>query len=173
MKFKVGDKVKIKEDLSWRKKYKTLITPQMEVHKGKIAKIVAITRRGSYILDIEDRPWHWSEDTLEPVEKKVFTKSDLKDGDIVTYRSGTSGIKNGNMILESGDSHFYNELEDYTEDLKYKNNENKHLDIIKVERPSKYEIIFGKAEIKEKNITGIEKECLEQIIQLFLGGTHE
>lgn len=171
MKFKVGDKVKIKEDLSWRKKYKTLIVPQMEAYKGKIAKIVAITHRGSYILDVGNRPWHWSEDTLEQVERKAFTKADLKDGDIVTYRSGESGIKNGNMILESGDSHFYNELSDYTEDLKYKNKENKHLDIIKVERPSEYETIFGKAEIKD--ITGIEKECLEQIIQLILGGTHE
>ena len=38
MKFKVGDKVKIKEDLNWRKKYKVLITPPMEVYKGKIAK---------------------------------------------------------------------------------------------------------------------------------------
>lgn len=173
MKFKVGDKVKIKEDLNWRKKYKVLITPPMEVHKGKIAKIVGITRKGSYILDVGDRPWHWSEDTLEQVERKAFTKADLKDGDIVTYRSGESGIKNGNMILESGDSHFYNELSDYTEELKYKNNENQHLDIIKVERPIKYETIFGKAEIEGKTANDIERECLEQIIQLILGGTHE
>lgn len=196
MKFKVGDRVKIKEDLSHRGSYKVYVSRYMEEYKGKEATIVGL-EGNTYSLDIDAGNYFWSEDTLEPIKKKAieyyqneeisfsvdfdakkilkalvveetvkerFTKSDLRDGDIVTYRDGSKGIKNGAHLQKIGNSAIFASLLDYTEKLKQKENRYKNLDIIKVERPVKYVTAFERV---EEILDEAEREYLKAVIKPF------
>ena len=71
MKFKIGDRVKIKEDLSHRGSYKVYVSRYMEEYKGKEATIVGL-EGNTYSLDIDAGNYFWSEDTLEPIKKKAI-----------------------------------------------------------------------------------------------------
>ena len=164
MEFKIGDRVKIKEDLSCKHIYKMNIVKEMERYKGKVAEIVAVRCKTGYALDIDKGYWNWSDDTFELVESKKFTKSDLKDGDIVTYRDGSKGIKNGAHLQKIGNSAIFASLLDYTEKLKQKENRYKNLDIIKVERPVKYVTAFERV---EEILDEAEKEYLKAVIKPF------
>jgi len=81
MKFKVGDKVRIKDDLvvegryfSSCGRYEDTYVEDMEEFRGKIAKIVCsetdidgnIYR---YRLNIDNEEWNWVDEMLEPVTK--------------------------------------------------------------------------------------------------------
>ena len=83
MKFKVGDKVKIKEDLSFGHYSTVYFSTPMKGYRGKEAKITYVSPYdGTFNLDIDNGNWWWSEDMLEPFISK-FTKSDLEDGDLI------------------------------------------------------------------------------------------
>lgn len=82
MKFKIGDRVKIKEDLSHRGSYKVYVSRYMEEYKGKEATIVGL-EGNEYSLDIDAGMYWWSEDTLEPMKKNKITESTFKVGDKV------------------------------------------------------------------------------------------
>lgn len=73
----------------------------------------------------------------------MFTKSDLKDDDVITYRNGEKRTLKKIYVLidETGD--ITNNLDQYTEDLIEKN-EIDDIDIVKVERPVKYETVFAR-----------------------------
>lgn len=86
-------------------------------------------------------------------------KSDLIDGDIVTQRNGEQKRyctdRNGFVGLD-GISYF--DYDNYTENLLDKNGDEIY-DIMKVERPAKYEAVFIRdTEVKEMTISEIEKE---------------
>ena len=165
MKFKVGDKVRIKEDLDCRKDYKVLITPSMEKYKGKICEIKKEVRQGVYILGIGSLPWHWSDDTFELVEEKKFTKSDLQDGDIITLRNGLKYRKVGEKIRTS---YAIISLDCFTENLKCLWQGQKNIDVIKVERPTRYETVYERAEEEKKEILDkVEKNYLTNVIKPF------
>ena len=88
-----------------------------------------------------------------------FKKSDLIDGDIVTQRNGEQKRyyteRNGFVGL---DSRSYLDYENYTENLLDKDGDEIY-DIMKVERPAKYETVFIRdTEVKEMTIAEIEKE---------------
>lgn len=165
MNFKVGDKVRIKEDLDCRKDYKVLITPSMEKYKGKICEIKKEVRQGVYILGIGSLPWHWSDDTFELVEEKKFTKSDLQDGDIVTLRNGLKYRKVGEKIRTS---YAIISLDCFTENLKCLWQGQKNIDVIKVERPTRYEAVYERVEEDKKEILDeTEREYLKAVIKPF------
>ena len=106
----------------------------------------------------------YSQDTcvLKLIESKQFTKSDLKDEDIVTYRNGNKRIKiAGKLFDENGSATIW--LHSYNEDLTRKYKERKETDIIKVERPTQYETVFERKEILDK----AEKEYLSYVIRPF------
>lgn len=164
MKFRVEDKVRIKKDFSDNKKYKIETNKEMEKYAGKIMTIRDI-KNGYYQMqeDIEEciwqEGWKWSEDMFE--DRVIFTKSDLKDGDIVTYRNGEKRtVINNKLIDEEGED--ANELNYYEKDL-IQEDGTSNLDIIKVERPS-YETVF---ERKEEILDEIEKEYLRGVIRPF------
>lgn len=164
MEFKVGDKVKIRKDFSKTKSYKIAPVLNMEKYKGKIAEIQRISTEGNYNLDIDNMEWYWSDDMLEPYETKEsnFNKLDLKNGDIVTYRNGDKRtVIAGNLINSNG--YISKKLNQYTNELK-DTVIGESLDIIKVERPVKYEIVFGR---EEEILDEIEKRYLTRVIKPF------
>lgn len=161
MKFKVGDKVRIKEDLSCNKCYKIAAAKDMEKYKGKIAKVKKISNEGNYILDIDGMKWAWSDDMLEPCKTR-FTKSDLKNGDIVTCRDSEKRTIISESLLDEG-GHPIANLEMYDNELKAVLFV-PDLDIVKVERPVKYETVF---ERKEEILDETEKRYLANVIRPF------
>lgn len=166
MKYKVGDRVKIKNDFSCDKNYEVGTNKKMEKYAGRIMTIRKEYEGSTYKMqeDINDCDWQdgwtWSEDMFEKVG---FTKSDLKDGDIVTYRNGEKRIKIDNKIFDKSGT-LTNWLHNYTEDLRREYKQSKHTDIVKVERPIGYETIF---ERKEEILDETEKRYLRSVIKPF------
>ncbi len=153
MKFKVGDKVKI---------VKCHTMGSNCPHLGEIGIITKIQTNLDYPYSLNiDKNEQWCDDELEIVKEKQFTKSDLKDGDIVTYRYGDRRT----LIKETFECNDFGKstsvLEHYNEDLTMKNG-NKKMDIIKVERPVQYETVF---ERKEEILDKAEKRWLSNFIK--------
>ena len=65
-KFNVGDKVRIKEDLS---ECEFGYNPYMDAYKGKNAIVVKVCSEGKIELDIDKQVWDWSENVLELIEE--------------------------------------------------------------------------------------------------------
>lgn len=68
MKYKVGDKVKIREDLIDEENYgcANFVEP-MEEYKGQIAEITMTYDDGEdgYLIDIDNGVWYWSAEMFE------------------------------------------------------------------------------------------------------------
>ena len=150
MKFKVGDKVRFVKDIIYHSS-RTKI--------GEIYKITNVSN-SSELYRIENGEC-FKEEELE-LATNTFKKSDLKDGDIVTYRDGRKRTVKGKKIIDS-DWNFASALSNWNNNLKYIDRGSK-FDIVKVERPIKYETIF---ERKEEILDEIEKEYLKAVIKPF------
>lgn len=147
MKFKVGDKVRVVA-----KKH------GHGFNIGEIVKIEEISDRDYACSSLKkDKLWWMEEDEFIKVK---FIKSDLKDGDIVTQRNGLKKMVFENKLY--GSNHFVS-LTYYTEDLKDANGDEEY-DIIKIERPVKYETVF---ERKEEVLDETEKKYLTEVIRPF------
>lgn len=147
MKFKVGDKVKV-----IAKKH------GHGFNIGEIVKIEEISDRDYKCSSLkENELWWMGEDEFTKVK---FTKLDLKDGDIVTYRNGLKKIVSGDKLYGND---LFAPLRYYTEDLKDVDGEEEY-DIVKVERPVKYETLF---ERKEEILDEVEKRYLTEVIRPF------
>lgn len=95
MRFKVGDKVRVRNDLVAGNLYGNLgFFEVMAQYRGKNARITGISPCGNYNLNIDSSEWFWSDEMLELAE---FTKDDLRPGDILTARDG--GVL---MVQEDG-----------------------------------------------------------------------
>nr|DAV70039.1 MAG TPA: hypothetical protein [Caudoviricetes sp.] len=146
MKFKVGDKVKV---IAKRHGHGFNI--------GEIVKIEEISDRDYTCSSLkENELWWMGEDEFTKVK---FTKSDLKDGDIVTYRNGLKKIVSGDKLYGND---LFTSLRYYPEDLKDVDGEEKN-DIVKVERPVKYETVFEREEVLDET----EKKYLAEVIRPF------
>lgn len=79
--YKVGDKVKIREDLEIDERYNELFfVKDMEKYKGKIATITRVSPiQRSYDIDIDDGEWSWADDMLKACinNNTVMTVEDL------------------------------------------------------------------------------------------------
>ena len=89
-KFNVGDKVRIKGDLS---KCEFGYSYYMERFAGKKATVINTFGKGGIKLDIDKQVWNWSENVLELIEESdnmntkieegnKVNESDLKDSEI-------------------------------------------------------------------------------------------
>ena len=81
---KVGDKVKIKQDLVFGKFYNDcMYTADMVKYAGKVATITNIFQDSetefSYRLDIDSERWFWDSEMIEPVEEVVHKTCNEKD----------------------------------------------------------------------------------------------
>lgn len=103
-KFNVGDKVRIKEDLS---KCEFGCNCYMEWFVGKEAIVTSTFGKGIIKLDIDAQAWDWSENVLElikendnmntKIEENKVNESDLKDSEIskeVKEKKGVEDKKN-------------------------------------------------------------------------------
>lgn len=91
MRYKVGDKVRIRKDLVEKQYDGLCFVPSMAQYKGKVATIVSIQWEDCYEIDIDDKYWHWTDGMLEDVVSNSMTVEDLlnhtdieKDGLIIT-----------------------------------------------------------------------------------------
>jgi hypothetical protein len=118
MKFKVGDKVKIKKGLVIDDEYGHFIyTTRM--HKrfigGEIVTIDEI-HQDHYHISEDDHMSGWTDEMLELVP---FTKSDLKDGMVVEYRNGDRCVViNGYFMKPTG--YGWMPINDYDDELHFK-----------------------------------------------------
>lgn len=149
MKFKVGDKVRV---------IKCSIDGERCKNFNKISTITKIGEHLCYPYILKDIRETFREDELELVEVQ-FTKSDLKDGDIVTYRNGLKKIVSGDKLYGND---LFTSLRYYPEDLKDVDGEEEN-DIVKVERPVKYETVFEREEVLDET----EKKYLAEVIRPF------
>lgn len=153
MKFKVGDKVRV---IAKRHGHGFNI--------GEIVKIEEISDRDYTCSSLkENELWWMGEDEFTKVK---FTKLDLKDGDIVTDRKGLKKIVSGDKLYGKDKlygNYLFAPLRYYTEDLKDVDGEEEY-DIVKVERPVKYETLF---ERKEEILDEVEKRYLTEVIRPF------
>ena len=118
MKYKVGDKVKIREDLVVDNKYGVdTYVDDMEQYKGKIATVIRITDNNKYKLDV-DSYWCWTdemfEDYTEDTEKEVETYRTVDVGFYLDY-CGHRVIEN---VYYGGYAHDHNHVFCTTTDSK-------------------------------------------------------
>ena len=81
---KVGDKVKIKQDLVFGKFYNDcMYTVPMEKYAGKVATITNVFHDSetevNYKLDIDKGKWFWDSEMIEPVEEVEHKTCNEKD----------------------------------------------------------------------------------------------
>lgn len=81
---KVGDKVKIKQDLVLGKFYNScMYTADMAKYAGKVATITNTFQDSetefSYNLDIDSERWFWDSEMIEPVEEVEHKTCNEKD----------------------------------------------------------------------------------------------
>ena len=158
MKFKVGDQVKIREDLSLGKYYSVHLSRSMLSNKGKEAKITYISPDDDTChLDIDGGDWWWSEDMLEPHTSKI-AKKDLRDGDYCVFKNKERAIKFGEYVIMDGGTI---SLREYNKKLEH--NYNPNYDIVRVNRPVEYKTIYKNDEILDST----EKKYLAAVITPF------
>lgn len=158
MEFKVGDKVKfIGKVANHRVPGKDL---QADIEKYNNRFTISRISTAGYVEFKENECWCIEFDEIELILEIQFTKSDLKDYDIVTERNGKKRILlEGFLHDDIGDV----SLTYFTEDLKDADGL-KENDIVKVERPIKYETVF---ERKEEILDEVEKRYLASVIKPF------
>lgn len=155
MEFKVGDKVKVINCDS---------AGTDCANFNKVSTITDIMNGSKYPYALKGITESFREKELELVERQ-FTKSDLQDEDIVTLRNGVKYRKSGNTIQTSC---AIISLENFTENLKDSTNNNGDTDIIKVERPTRYETVYERTEEEKKEILDkVEKNYLTNVLKPF------
>ena len=153
MEFKVGDRVRIKSWEQMEKEFgmefdwiacKCGFNSEMRHLCGRTATISEINDYKVKLTDWSDDTgglyWTISTDMIKLVDTSKFTKSDLQEGDIVTDREGNKSI-----FL---DDELYGttiDLDGLTDELKDDKDYSEY-DIVKVERPIKYETVFERKE---------------------------
>lgn len=148
MKFKVGDKVRIKNNLKEIKDFAGSYTCELENYVGDIVTITDIQKsvKGKTGANVKENSWFWDFKAFEKVEE-VMKKEDLKNGDIVTLKNGDKMVHTGYGLkdLEKSNNNPVYSLDSYDDDFKYYRCNEKY-DVVKVERPVKYETVFEREE---------------------------
>jgi len=158
MKYKVGDQVRVRKDLEVDKEYgDNCFVDSMKEYSGKKVTITNICY-GNYEIKEDNETFYWTNEMFEGLV--TFTKADLRDGDIVTDREGDKSI-----YCESKLYGQTVELDDLCDDLTDEDGD-KEYDIVKVERPVKYETVFEREEEPTKKDKALQKiEELEKQIE--------
>ena len=138
MKFKVGDKVRVRNDLEVGDLYNNHgFFEEMAQYRGKTARITGVSPCGNYNLNIDSSEWFWADEMLEPAG---LTKDDLKPGDILATRNGkTYTVGEGGYINKV----YGRNDELLNDDLTNGGGLGRILDIVKVECP---QVIWAREE---------------------------
>lgn len=165
MEFKVGDIIKGKNKRYMftnesMKKAKVLIANENDMEIEIIEHFWEFLKGERYIVRNSTK-------YFELIEEKKFTKSDLQDGDIVTYRDGRKRRKKEDRFVDPKDINTFMPLCNYTNDLKDNSGDTEY-DIVKVERPVKYKTVYERTEEEKKEILDkVEKNYLTNVIKPF------
>lgn len=149
MKYKVGDKVRVKEDLKVDEIYgRERFVDNMEHLKGKIVTIEEVMQSA---YRIKENDFYWTDEMFEYVENEIKTIEDLQTNDIITLRNGDKLVvdydKDVVDVLVSEGNILVN-LNSFNPDLTCKHNYD--YDIVKVERPVGYETAYAREKAKKR-----------------------
>ena len=169
MKFKVGDKVRVKNDLiRWHTYGGYTYTGGMEEMIGdKVATISHVDhgRREHYHLAGDSMYYCWTDEMLELAEEKQFTKADLKPGMVVENCDGTRYLFVNDKFANVNE---WSDSKRYNDDLTHSVYDNLH--IVKVYISTGYTLdtmlsnrsltlIWERKEpVKEMTVAEIEKQ---------------
>lgn len=79
MKYKVGDKVRVRSDLEESETYGCqAFVKQMEKYKGKLVTISEEHQGFCYIEEDKDENWCWTDEMFEPVEEELTAEEAIK-----------------------------------------------------------------------------------------------
>jgi hypothetical protein len=79
MKYKVGDKVRVRSDLEESETYGCQsFVKQMEKYKGKLVTISEEHQGFCYIEEDKDDNWCWTDEMFEPVEEELTAEEAIK-----------------------------------------------------------------------------------------------
>lgn len=160
MKFKIGDKVRIRKDLKEGDRFGIYVTDEMEELAGEIVTITQVNKSlvgVKYAIDKDDGFYSWTEDMFEssvkPSKEELFK---MPLGTIIKTDRDYN-----NVFVKVGENDFCNDDADHIED-NYVNDDlslecfgNK---IIEIQIPT-YETIYkADKEVKEMTMAEIEKE---------------
>jgi hypothetical protein len=122
---KVGDKVRVREDLIVGSNYggEMFCGGYMESLKGRIATIVEVYDCLSYVIDIDEDGWMWTEEMFEIIEKEVSVN--MKE---LTFREVIANIKEGEVWERVDDEYISNRIELKNGQLKLYNSWNGKMD---------------------------------------------
>lgn len=85
MKYKAGDRVKIRDDLQTNVQYGThYFIPEMKEYEGEIVTITKVIGN-SCLIDKDGEKWCWTDEMFEPAK---LTKADLQPRDILIDKKG-------------------------------------------------------------------------------------
>lgn len=161
MKYKVGDKVKIREDLKEGTNFKEYVTDKMERLAGTIVTIERVSEGlfKGYEINKDNGSCLWSEDMFESIKKP--TKEEILEMPLGTIIK--TDEKEHNTYVKVEKNKFSNDYNDYiyeddiNEDLSLDYN-TVDIKIIEIQEPT-YEAIYkADEEIKEMTIAEIEEE---------------
>ena len=162
MKFKVGDIIKGINDYKYNITNTSMYKAEV-ISTNKDMMRIKILEHKDLLAQGEEYSVTNSSKYFELIEEKQFTKSGLKNGDIVTYRNGEkTPVINGRLI--DNDGYRTSSLEYYNNEFKKMLKDFEALDIVKIERPSEYETVF---ERKQEILDDTEKRYLANIIRPF------
>ena len=105
---KVGDKVRVREDLIVGSNYggEMFCGGYMESLKGRIATIVEVYDCLSYDIDIDEEGWVWTKEMFEKIEEKE--SDNMKE---LTFREVIANIKEGEVWERVDDEYISNRIE--------------------------------------------------------------
>ena len=80
MKYKVGDKVKIREDLKINNEYDNMyFNSEMSKHRGQIATIKRADLDNTYKINLDDGDYWWTDAMFEDVEEEELKEENRID----------------------------------------------------------------------------------------------
>ena len=163
MKFKVGDRVRVRKDLEYDNFYGGVrVNDEMVNNKGKVLTIIGIDNR-TYL--VEGSTWFWTDEMFE--NKVDYTYEDLRKSPVgtkITFENGRTFVRasKDNRNDEFTDLDEYRDISDL-KNLKDNWAEGTYGKIIKIEEPM-YTTVY---EYKPEILDEVEKRYLKNVIRPF------
>lgn len=106
MKYKIGDKVRVRDDIEAYKAYKmdgseksVWVTPEMLKFQGKILTITEINQYGMYRVNEDNRDWNWADEMFSGLATSLPKVVITTDG-----KTTTAKMYEGKKVLKTAKS---------------------------------------------------------------------
>lgn len=123
MKYKVGDKVRVRKDLVVDESYGDLtFMDSMEQHKGQVVTIESVDSDGDYTLEEDNCDWCWNdemlEDVVDDIKSSEITVKDLLDKILLELGGFIVSIVNSSFEVSMGNNYIKRDTELYKRFIK-------------------------------------------------------